>query len=146
MVEIEFTFEGEIVPKGRPKFTRINGYPRAYTPKKTADYEKFVSTIARAEMLRRGLNPLPCPLSVSIDVFLPVPKSTSKKKRFAMLKSDIRPTVKPDIDNAAKSILDGMNGVVFDDDKQIVNLNVRKFYGNDPRVEVRIFEIEEFIP
>lgn len=146
MVEIEFMFKGEIVPKGRPKFTRINGYPRAYTPKKTADYEKFISTIARAEMLRRGLKPLPCPLSVSIDVFLQIPKSTSNKKRYAMLKSDLRPTVKPDIDNAAKSILDGLNGVVFEDDKQIVSLNVRKFYGNEPRVEVRIFEIEEFIP
>ena len=31
-----------------------------------------------------------------------------------------------DIDNYAKSILDGLNGVAYTDDKQIVSLELRK--------------------
>ena len=36
---IQFTVPGQPVAKGRPKFTMQGGFARAYTPKKTADYE-----------------------------------------------------------------------------------------------------------
>lgn len=44
---------------------------------------------------------------------------------------------KRDIDNQAKVILDGMNEVVFDDDSQIVFLQMEKMYDkNNPRTQV----------
>jgi Holliday junction resolvase RusA-like endonuclease len=50
----------------------------------------------------------------------------------------VHPTVKPDIDNIAKAIADGGNGVVWADDKQIVRLTTLKRYGETPCVRVRV--------
>nr|DAN73502.1 MAG TPA: Endodeoxyribonuclease RusA [Caudoviricetes sp.] len=35
-------------------------------------------------------------------------------------------TAKPDIDNVTKAVLDALNGVAYDDDKQVVSLRVTK--------------------
>lgn len=55
----------------------------------------------------------------------------------------IRPTKKPDMDNCIKIIADALNKIAYHDDTQIVDCQVRKFYSDDPRVEVRILEIKE---
>lgn len=47
-----------------------------------------------------------------------------------------------DCDNYAKSILDGLNGVAWDDDRQVVALHVRKFLGVPQRAEVEIKLVE----
>lgn len=50
------------------------------------------------------------------------------------------PCKKPDIDNIIKIILDGLNGVMFDDDKQVVNVSATKVYTEqEPKVEIQIF-------
>ena len=36
---------------------------------------------------------------------------------------------KPDVDNAIKSILDGMNSCVYTDDKNVVKVTATKWYG-----------------
>jgi hypothetical protein len=36
------------------------------------------------------------------------------------------------------SYADALNGIAFDDDKQIVNLWVEKHYSDQPRIEVRV--------
>ena len=56
-------------------------------------------------------------------------------------KGVVYPTTKPDIDNVAKAVFDAMNGIVFQDDKQIVNQMVTKRYSDNPRVEARIYEV-----
>ena len=53
-----------------------------------------------------------------------------------MRSGEIRPTVKPDFDNIGKLIADALNGVAYDDDKCIVDAQVRKFYSDNPRTEV----------
>ena len=46
-------------------------------------------------------------------------------------------TKKPDIDNVAKSVLDALNGLAFDDDSLIHDLQIIKRYTiGEPRVEV----------
>ncbi|WP_423739149.1 RusA family crossover junction endodeoxyribonuclease [Clostridium sporogenes] len=52
----------------------------------------------------------------------------------------VRPTIKPDVDNIAKVILDSLNGLAYKDDKQIVTCGISKWYGEDPRVEVILEE------
>lgn len=51
--------------------------------------------------------------------------------------------MKPDCDNIAKAILDALNGVAYDDDKQVVRLHVEKEYGATGSVEVVIGEIDD---
>jgi len=48
-----------------------------------------------------------------------------------------------DIDNAAKSVMDGLNGVAYADDRQVVALHVYAMTGEPERVEVEIASVEE---
>lgn len=61
-----------------------------------------------------------------------------------MLQGKILPTKKPDCDNIAKIICDALNGVAYDDDKQIVALKVTKIYSDEPRVIVWISDNKFF--
>ena len=84
---------------------------------------------------------LDVPLEVHIIAYYEMPKSISKKKKQEMLEDKIRPTIKPDTDNIAKSILDSLNGIAYKDDKQIVSLKVDKYYSEVPSVSVEISEV-----
>ena len=84
---------------------------------------------------------LDAPLEVHIIAYYEIPKSISKKKKQEMLEDKIRPTIKPDTDNIAKSILDSLNGIAYKDDKQIVSLKVDKYYAEIPSVFVEIKEV-----
>lgn len=76
------------------------------------------------------------PIEAQIMAYYPVPKSISKVKREKMLSGSIKPGVKPDLDNVAKSILDALNGVAYYDDNQVTDLKVAKRYAEKPRVDV----------
>ena len=45
---------------------------------------------------------------------------------------------RPDIDNISKIILDGLNGVAYKDDLQITDLSIKKIYGINSYVKVKI--------
>jgi Holliday junction resolvase RusA-like endonuclease len=135
---LHFHIDGDPVPKGRPKFTSIAGFMRTYTPKKTVDYELTVRAAAKAAMGPTDL--LETPVGVYLYIRLPIPKSHSKKRKDACLSGQEKPIKKPDIDNLAKSILDGMNGVIWKDDSQIVSLHVTKVYASGAGVDVLIKE------
>jgi Holliday junction resolvase RusA-like endonuclease len=135
---MQFHIDGEPVPKGRPKFTSIAGFMRTYTPRKTVDYELTVRAAAKAAMGPTDL--LETPVGVYLYIRLPIPKSHSKKRKDACLSGQEKPIKKPDIDNLAKSILDGMNGVVWKDDSQIVSLHITKVYASESGVDILIKE------
>lgn len=50
-----------------------------------------------------------------------------------MIKGEIRPTKKPDLDNVAKIICDGLNKIAYEDDSQIIDLTVTKYYAEIPK-------------
>ena len=136
-MKIGFNVAGKVQAKQRPRF---NG-KFAYTPKETIAYENWVRTCFLDKY--RGMKPLEKPLKVKIIAYYEIPKSASKKKRQQMLDMEIFPTVKPDTDNIAKSILDSLNGIAYLDDKQIVKLEVEKYYSQAPSTVVMIEEIKE---
>ena len=80
-------------------------------------------------------------LDLRVFAYYAIPKSTSKKKRKLMLDKVIRPTKKPDMDNIIKIIADSLNKIAYHDDAQIVDTMVRKFYSENPRVEISIQNI-----
>ena len=115
-----------------------NGKPRAYTPKKTKDYEFELRAAAyRARFERSMTKPLDVPVSMIVKAFIPIPRSWSKKRREAAHYASAR----PDIDNYAKSVLDALNGIVYRDDSQVVDLFVRKLYDDNPRLEITVQEM-----
>jgi Holliday junction resolvase RusA-like endonuclease len=132
--QVVFIVKGEPKGKGRPRFSK----GRVYTPAETDHYEKLVAW-SYADSAK-GYK-FTSPVRVTIKAYHKPPKGKSKKLVMDMLDGHILPTKKPDIDNIAKIILDGLNHIAWDDDKQIVELIVGKRYGEDPSVVVAIEEV-----
>lgn len=139
MMKINILIPGKVKGKQRPKFNRYSG--KVYTPQQTINYENWVKTCFLEQYGEIKL--LEKPLKVIINSYYEMPKSVSKKKKMQMLRNEIVPTVKPDLDNIAKSILDSLNGLAYLDDKQVVYLEVAKLYSDNAYVLVSIEEIEE---
>jgi Holliday junction resolvase RusA-like endonuclease len=137
MMTLQFTIPGPPVGKGRPRFSTQGGRPRSYTPAVTRDYESLIA--ARATEAMRGHPPLQTQLTVYISASMSIPLSWSKAKRKAALDGDIYPA-RPDVDNIAKTVLDGMQGVVFENDSQVTYLKVTKKYTEEGMVTVWISE------
>ena len=138
MTEIRFTIIGEPKGKGRPRFNTHTGH--AITPKDTVNYE----TLVHMEYMKQCENfrfPEDAMLDMRIKAFYSIPKSKSKKVKESMRKHIVRPTKKPDMDNVIKIIADALNQVAYRDDTQIVDCQCRKFYSEEPRVEVSIKQI-----
>lgn len=115
---ISFTVPGPPVPKGRPRVTRSG---HAYTPARTAEYERLVALVATAARQREKAWPLDAKYAVEIIAY--------------------RAACRGDADNIAKGALDGCNGVLWKDDGQVMDLRVRIVDGDAPprlwmRVEV----------
>jgi Holliday junction resolvase RusA-like endonuclease len=67
-----------------------------------------------------------------------IPKSCSKKKRAMMMEGEDRPTKRPDRDNMAKFLSDCLQGIVFEDDSQIVDGPIRKYYDETGKTIIKI--------
>jgi len=137
MFTLQFVIPGPPVGKGRPRFSTVGGKPRSYTPAVTREYEALIA--ARAAEAMAGREPLKTPLRVMIEATMSIPLSWSKAKRQAALEGDIYPA-RPDVDNIAKTVLDGMNGVVYEDDAQVMYLKVSKKYAEEGSVTVWLSE------
>jgi Holliday junction resolvase RusA-like endonuclease len=140
MKEVKFTIPGPPFGKQRPKFTSVGKFAKAYTPEKTQNYETFVKWCYQEKCNFRFEDG--AMLDVRILAYYSIPKSTSKKKRALMLEHKIRPTKKPDWDNIGKIVCDSLNEIAYKDDRMVVDAQVRKFYSDNPRVEVIIREVE----
>lgn len=138
-MEVTFEVIGEPKGKQRPRFARTGKFTRAYTPKETVQYENYV----RLSYLNAvGETKLEGAIAATIIGIFPIPKSVSKKQRELMRTGKILHTKKCDADNLAKCIADGLNGIAYDDDKQICKLYVEKKYGEEPKVIVTLKELE----
>ena len=104
-----------------------------------------MSSAARSKG-RRGQqeahNLLTGPVNLQMRVDFAIPASWSQKKQRAAEAGLILPTVKPDADNILKALCDAINGVVWVDDVQVVDLTLKKRYSVQPGVAVRIDELE----
>ncbi|MCJ7861261.1 RusA family crossover junction endodeoxyribonuclease [Blautia sp. NSJ-157] len=139
-MEVNFTIYGEPKGKGRPRFNTKTGH--AITPKDTVNYE----TLVHMEYLNQCGNakfPDDAMLDMRIKAYYSIPKSKSKKQQNLMREGIARPIKKPDMDNCIKIIADALNKIAYRDDTQIVDCQVRKFYSDNPRVEVRILDIKK---
>ena len=129
---ISLIIPGEPVSKARPRFSKWS--KKAYNTKKTTDYEKLVKDI----YMLSEQETIEGEIVAVIECYFKVPKSDSKVTRLAKLSNIARPIKKPDVDNLAKICLDGLNGLAYKDDSQIVDLRIRKWYSNDPRVIINL--------
>lgn len=134
---INFTVPGEPVAKARARSFVRNGHVAHYTPEKTARYENLVRLAAQQAMA--GRSPIEGPVRLTVVAILGIPVSWSLKKQRAAAVGEVLPTKKPDLDNILKAIKDGMNGVTWRDDAQVVQVVASKAYGQ-PGVCVTVQE------
>ena len=121
--------KGPPVAQGRPRFARIGAGVRTYDPAKSSDWKKDIAWQAKEQ----GARIMEGPLSVEVIFYLPRPKSLPKKI--------LHHIKKPDLDNLSKAVQDGLKGIAFRDDSQIVSLAARKVYaehGGSPGVWINI--------
>ncbi len=134
----EFKIPGKAQAKQRPRMGRSG---IVYTPKETLVYENYVKMCYSDYAKQFGWLPYENQVRAEIEVLVAVPKSDSKTKKKAKIEGMIRPTVKPDCDNLAKSILDSLNGLAYHDDKQVVELVVKKYYAENAEVKIKLSEV-----
>lgn len=139
---VVFFVPGQPVAKGRPIAGRgFGGRTTLRTPAKTVAYEGLVAHACHGAM--RGDSPFSGPLAVIFSVTVQIPASWSKKRQALANDGAIGATKKPDIDNVVKALCDGMNGIAYKDDAQIIELTVTKHYGDTPGVLVRLYPMDK---
>lgn len=123
-----------ILPKAqmRDRTAVVNGRAMNYKHKKQRIREENLRELLYPRLPDHVLWPLKTAVALSMEVHLPIPKGTSKKKVAAMLAGEIRHDKKPDLDNLEKHLLDCCNGVLWVDDKQIDCVLKRKSYSMTP--------------
>ena len=81
------------------------------------------------------------PIRCDVFFYMPVPKSISKRKRIMMLQDEIRPTAGGDLVNLRKWIEDCLQEIVIENDRQIVEGETGKWYGEIPKTVIQILPI-----
>jgi Holliday junction resolvase RusA-like endonuclease len=130
MSEVRVVLPGDPVAKGRPRFAR----GRVYTPERTVTYENLLK--AQGIIAMRGRRPLTGALEVLVVAAFAIPPSWPSEKRLKARTGQLHHTNKPDADNILKIVGDGLNEIVFEDDKAIVRADVRKIYAAEPCLTV----------
>ena len=135
MKEITIVIPGVPAPWTRAgRDSRSRGKGHSFMTPKSEDYKHLIQQYARMAMGPEA------PLEGAVEVYmlftLPIPPSWSGRKKDRALSGFIHPISRPDIDNFAKAIMDGLNGLVYKDDSQIVKLTTRKQYGSSPCARV----------
>jgi len=134
----KFIIPGNPIAQARPRATRRGNKIMMYDPKESREYKEFVALIAKQHAPK---NPYEGALQVAINIYRQIPKNTTKKNRALFLKGIKRPVSKADTSNYVKGIEDALNGIIYKDDSQIVDLYASKFYSENPRVEVTIKDL-----
>ena len=138
---ISLVIPGPPQGKERARVFLLHGRMIATTPGKTRTYEAVIRDLFSVNY--PGFEPLQGALSVVVRAYHPIPKSMSKKDRERIERSELLPTVRPDVDNCIKSALDALEGLAYRNDSQIVRLHGEKIYSPRPRIEI---EVREFSP
>lgn len=137
MKTILFEIMGEPVAQGRPRAGKtFTGKTVLYDPSKSRDFKQYVKLVAAQNAPKELITG---PIQLFVDVFRATPKRYQTGPKQALIEGGkLRPISKPDVDNYVKGIKDGLNKVIWQDDSQVVEMTVRKFYSLSPRVVVCI--------
>ena len=134
-MKLLFTVYGVPIPQGSMKAFTPKGWTRPILTsdnKKTKPWRQEVAGAALEAMQRYGFEKLDrsVPVTLTLNFAFSKPKST---KRTVVAK-----TTKPDADKLARSILDSLTGIAFEDDSQVTELHVFKYFGDPSGVTIEM--------
>jgi len=127
-------FELNIKPLAHQSF-KIGRNGIKYKPKKVKDYQVYLQRLV-TEQLPEDFSIITAGSEIKVNYIQYIyayPKSFSKKRRVKTFK-----TTKPDLqDNLNKAFFDALEGLVYEQDQNIVEINaMSKFYGETDKVRV----------
>jgi Holliday junction resolvase RusA-like endonuclease len=123
-------------PRTRQAYTKKINHPLL-----TA-YEEHMGHVAVIAMHKAGTHgPVKWPCVLSCGFTFEIPKSWSKRDREAALAGLIHHTSPPDLSNLVKAVEDGLNRVVWEDDRQVRRIVAEKDWGERNAVEVTVHAV-----
>lgn len=129
---IHLTIPGNPVAQGRPRGYRRGKHIGFYDDPKSKDWKKTVAVHAQAYLVGRVWELIGTAIKLQIVFRILRPKSVSIKKRP-------EPITRPDLDNLVKAVKDALNGVLWRDDSQIIELEAKKVYDDPPGVDISVW-------
>ena len=102
-----------------------------YDPRTAHEWRETVAIVVGSAVSK----PIEGPVELSLAFFFPRPKShygTGKNSELVKPSAPVHHAQKPDIDNVIKSTLDAMNGILYQDDKQVIRLQAEKRWAHHP--------------
>ncbi len=125
---VEFTIPGEWTPERKRSYRRGKFTTRVDTPEAQTFKQKCAVFAAQA---MTGRKPFHEPLCAEVTWVTVKPQGYRAQENV--------PWKRPDLDNLNKALQDGIDGIVMIDDAQIVDLHLRKRFGDCEQVEVRVW-------
>jgi crossover junction endodeoxyribonuclease RusA len=122
---IKFSVEGTPIQQGS---MRHIGHGRMIH-NKAVELAAWRADIASAAKLA-GCKPILDPIAITMRFRVKRPKSVKRDY----------PTVAPDLDKYIRGVNDGLTGVAFADDSQVVQIIASKEYADAPGVDIEISE------
>ena len=122
---IKFSVEGTPIQQGS---MRHIGHGRMIHSK-AVELAAWRADIASAAKLA-GCKPILDPIAITMRFRVKRPKSVKREY----------PTVAPDLDKYVRSVNDGLTGVAFADDSQVIQIIASKEYADSPGVDLEIRE------
>ena len=99
----------------------IPGKP-VHNDKRYSEYKDVLGYFALQAM--KGRPPLDGAIKLSADFYKPKPKSITSRNWG-------------DVDNFLKAVMDALNGICYVDDRQVIEVHARKFFGQ-PKVFITL--------
>ena len=118
---ISFKVNGIPVPQGSMKV--IHGRVMHSQGSALAVWRSTIGWEAKSA----GAAPHNYPVRIKINFLMPRPKTVKRPY----------PSVAPDLDKLIRAVLDGLTGIAYDDDSQVVEIYARKVYGS-PGAEITL--------
>lgn len=147
MPAIEFTVYGKPAPAGSKRGFPIKGKGdkvRVIVTDANPRTKPWQALVKDAAWEAYDGPVLQGPLDVTMTFWQPRPKwhyGTGRNAGVVKATAPAAPTGKPDVLKLARGVEDGLTGVLYRDDSQIVTEHLYKCYGERPGVHVRIVEV-----
>jgi crossover junction endodeoxyribonuclease RusA len=123
-IEKSFFVKGKPVSQGSLKF--IKGHAIHVKGRELALWRGTIAAMARSTNITK------IQVGVEMELLFIFNKPKTVKRN--------EPYVRPDLDKLIRAVLDGLTGVAYEDDQQVVRITAQKAYGETEGVYVKINE------
>lgn len=131
---MQIIIKGPPIAKARPRFARCGKFSKVYDPQK--QLKDCIIFQIKNQIQQKFSSEIP--LVMNIEFSCTISSSISKNEKNLNSWDCLFHVKKCDLDNFSKWIMDLLNDIAYHDDRQIVELNVKKVYSNEDKTVIEI--------